>query len=657
MHSVRILPRLAWGSIRKNIPTYLPYIFATSFAVLVFFIFSAIAANPIMQTMPHAGYLSMLMQIGMVLLGIILVPFLFYTNSFLMKRRKNELGLYSILGLEKRHIGLIVAAETVFICVASLILGILMALAFSRLIFLLLLNITDLPVNITFTAPLSCYVGTAVFFGCVFLLNLIINLIQVYRSRPADLFQSARKGEKPPKRLWPTAVLGLAALGTGYYLAVGFRLNSAFLLIVFAAILLVVVGTYCLFSAGIIMLLRVLKGNRRFYYKKSNFVTVSGMLYRMRKNAASLSNICIFSTMVIITLICTVSLFKGLPSITSYRHPYDVDIRFISSKATDREATEQKLLSEAQAQNITLAAPIAFEYMTLNVDQKGSSFQEVAQGQTDYRSVYAMRVLTLEDYNRIHGSNESLEPDEALFFTNGADAGLREIQIAERFYRIKSELPTLIFESKEPRALSSDYYLIVPSREDQQYLYEAMNRTEDQWIYTVRFNLEGSQEGIEAFTQGLSQWIGDTPGFSVLNSRLNDERQDRALLGGLLFLGIFFGIIFMVCMIMIMYYKQLSEGYEDKNNFDVMQQVGMSQSEVKATIGRQILIVFFLPLVMALLHTAVALGAVETMLNTLNLYNHKLIVFSTIGVSLAFTGIYSVSYQLTAKAYYRLVRR
>lgn len=656
MDKIRFLPRLAINSIKKSAPAYLPYILATSFAVFVFFIFGAISSNPIMKTFPHAGYLLLLMEVGKVLLGIILVPFLFYTNSFLMKRRKKELGLYSILGLEKRHIGFIISAETFMVCIISLILGIVFALVFSRLIFVMLLNITGLPVEIAFTANLESYISTLKFFGSIFFLNLIINIFQVSKTKPSDLFQSARHGEKQPKHLWPSTVLGISSLGFGYYLAINFELDSNFIFVFFGAILLVIVGTYCLFTSGIITLLRFLKKNKNYYYKKGNFVTISGMLYRMRKNAASLSNICIFSTMVIITLVCTVSLFKGLDHIASYKYPYDVDIRFLKNEFNLKNELMEKIASHAENTNTTVEDFIEFEYFGIALEKDGSSFKWPDNPER-YPKTYSFRILSLDEYNAIEGTEETLSNEEALFFSTGKNQGFKEVQIGNTNYKIKKELESLKFESKEPLNLNEIYYLIVSDKDEQKGLYDKMNVPEDKYIYTVRFNIAGEKENKEKFISNMSLWAEDAPGYYIFDNRISGEKDDTAILGGLLFLGIFFGIIFLVCMVMIMYYKQLSEGYEDKNNYDVMQQVGMSESEVKHTISRQIITVFFLPLIMAFLHTSMALRPVEVMLRTLNLYSHKLIVLSTVGVSIAFAIVYVVSYYLTAKAYYKIVRR
>lgn len=656
MHKIRILPRLAITGIRKNIGAYLPYIFATAFAVAVFFVFSAIAANPIIQSMPHSSYLLLLMQIGKVLLGLILIPFLFYTNSFLMKRRKRELGLYSILGLEKKHIGFVITTETVAVYAASLILGVVGALVFSKLIFLLLLNITGLPVDVQFTAQLPSYLETAAFFGCVFLANLVLNLVSVSRANPSDLFRSAQKGEKQPKRLWPKTVLGLLFLGGGYYLAITFELSEIFPVIFFAAIVLVVLGTYCLFSAGIVTFLRMLKKNKRYYYSKKNFVVVSGMLYRMRKSAASLANICIFSTMIMVTLVCTVSLFGGMESIADYQYPYDFHLRFEDGKVTGREQMQQTITAKAQENGAQVPDYIAYEYMSIDLERNGNAFTERTTD-TPYENRYIVRVLRLEDYNRMEQADQTLAPGEVLLYNRQGAVGLKTFSIAGKTYRVKQEPDSMRIEPKETKAFDYSYYLVVSDRAEQQWLYDTLHRTEDQWIYSVRFNLNGEQENKAAFEQELGAWLEQQPGFSGVDSRLQHESESGSVYGGLLFLGIFFGIIFMVCMIMIMYYKQLSEGMEDQTNFIVMQQVGMSEPEVRAVIRRQILTVFLLPLAVAFLHMAMAAKPVEVMLSSMYLYNHRLIVLCTLAVSAVFALIYAGSYFFTAKAYYRIVRR
>jgi len=292
----------------------------------------------------------------------------------------------------------------------------------------------------------------------------------------------------------------------------------------------------------------------------------------------------------------------------------------------------------------------------MRLTNRGDAFVPVED--TDgYGHSYTVRVLRLSDYNRIENVQESLDDGELLFFSTGANSGYQELSLAGKTYKVKKELESLCFETKEPKAPMESYYLVVPDEKEQAYLYDTMNRTEDQWVYTVRFNLSGKQENQEQFLASISQGMAQMPGFSWFDSRIEGEQEDAAILGGLLFLGIFFGIIFMVCMIMIMYYKQLSEGFEDKTNFDVMQQVGMSQPEVKSAIRRQILTVFFLPLLMALLHTVIAIGPIETLLNTLNLFNRRLVIFSAVGVSAMFAAVYSLSYHMTAKAYYRIVHR
>ena len=656
MNRVRILPKLAWNGMKKGASTYLPYILATSFSVFIFFIFNAISRNEFMTRMPHAGYLSMLMMIGQVLLGIILVPFLFYTNNFLMKQRRRELGLYSILGLEKKHIGLVILTETATIFVLSMLLGMILAVVFSKLVFIILLNITKLSVETKFTADFRSLTTTLLFFGSVFVLNLFVNLFQVSKSNPAELFRSARQGEKQPKHLWFWAILGVLVLGTGYAIALSSKLDSNIFLNFFLAVALVIAGTSLLFSSGIIAFLRTLKRNKGYYYKKQNFVTVSGMLYRMRKSAASLSNICIFSTMVIITLLCTVSLYTGLDSITAYLYPYDANYRFVNESFTQRDEFQATIEQEAEANHVEIPRQISFEYVALRAFQEDSSASFHKEG-TGNDEMTNFRILTLEDYNRSENAQETLNADEVLLLNTGKDLNFENLSLADNTFTVKKELTALSFDVKEESAYSGICYLVVKDRTGLQSLYDTFQCEPDHWLYTVYFDLQGKEADVQAFLDHLESWSEYVPGKIFSENRLEGEKEDASVLGGLLFLGRTIGTTFREFMVMGMYYKQLSEGYEDKSNFAVMQQVGMSDSEVKSTIRRQILTVFFLPLAVAVIHTGVGLTIVKNLLGTLNLYNDTLIYLCTGGVALVFAVSYGISYHLTAKAYYKIVRR
>ena len=321
-----LMPKMAATNIRKNGSVYFPYIGVSIFAIFTYFVFDLILKNDIMYRLPKGMYTLMLIQIGFALLGLIMVPFLYYTNSFLIKRRKRELGLYSILGLEKKHIGIMMFWESAIMYLIVTAAAIVFGLLFSRLIFLLLLNLAKMPVNVEFTISPGAIRDTMIFYAFVMGLNLFVNLVQVGKANPVELMSDSRRGEKEPKRIGLWSLLGLAALGTGYWLALKARLESSVFTDFFLAVFLVILGTYFLFTSGSIAVLRLCRRKKKFYYRPENFITVSGMLYRMKKSAASLSNICVFSTMVIITVVCTVTVYLGMDAILTANFTREFEI-------------------------------------------------------------------------------------------------------------------------------------------------------------------------------------------------------------------------------------------------------------------------------------------------------------------------------------------
>ena len=312
-----LLPRMAANNIRKNGQVYFPYLGVSIFAMFTYFVFDLVKSNDIMDTLPRAVYVTMLVGIGFSLLGIIMIPFLYYTNSFLIKRRKKELGLYSILGLEKKHIGIMMLYESLIMYVIVVVSAIVLGLIFSKLIFLLLLNLAKMPVEVEFGISIGAITDTLGFYAFITGLNLLVNLIQVGKANPVELMSDSKRGEKEPKLIWLWSVIGVAALVLGYQMAVNAQLDSMIFTDFFLAVFLVIIGTYFLFTSGSIASLRFLKGRKKFYYRPENFITISGMLYRMKKSAASLSNICIFSTMVIITVVCTTAVYMGMDVIVA----------------------------------------------------------------------------------------------------------------------------------------------------------------------------------------------------------------------------------------------------------------------------------------------------------------------------------------------------
>ena len=658
MHKAKLIPKLTLEGIRKNGSSYLPYIFITAFSVFVFFIFNAIYDNPMMQNMPHAQYLLGLMFLGSILLGIILLPILVSTNQFLIKQRKNELGLYHILGLDQKYIGVMMFIETVILYVVTVTLGILMAQVFARLIFLILLNMAHLDVNCEFVTSKRSYLVTIIYFGVVFMVNFIGSLWQVGKAKPIELMKSSRKGEKQEKRLVFKGVMGVVILGIGYGIAFLYQIDSWIFSNFFFAVFAVTLGTRLLFRAGSILVLNKMKNTPKLYYKKHNFVTISGMLYRMKRNAQSLSNICIFSTMIMITLLCTVSLFMDEDNAIHFNYPMDVYYALDADTFTQKEAMDEKIDALAKQYEVEVKDKISFNMQMLAVLKEGNAFVENVDRNWFLDNSYRLNLLTIEDYNHLANTQISLNEDEVLIFSPTKDFSYQTVRLNQKEYKVKEELKSLCFENKQPLNItSSNYYMILSSQQQVDAWAEAMHATAPgNRIYNVDFNLEGPSNQQDAFIAALNKWVMQQEGGKVADYVGEWEKDTRSMYGGLLFIGIFFGAIFSVCLLLMMYYKQMTEGYEDQRNFKILKQVGMSDEEIRATIKKQIHMVFFLPLIGSIMHTFVALSMVNKLLVTIHVYNRVLTLACSIGVMIVFAVLYSVSYFFTSKSYYKIVK-
>lgn len=654
MNKLFLLPKLALTGIRKSGVIYLPYIFTTAFSIGIFFIFSCIIGNPILDNVPHAGYVVMLLAIGKGLLVFILILFLFYTNSFLIKQRKKELGLYTILGLEKKHVGLIVLFETLILYIVSIIIGIATACVFAKLIFLFMLRISGLPSDTGFVLTPVSFTSTITFFGAVSLINLITNLWQVTRVNPTELLQGSKKGEKEPKHLWIPTVFGLLTLAIGYGSAITSKLDSMIFVRFPVAVLFVIIGTYLLFTSGITALLKLLKKNKRFYYTKDNYVTISGMFYRMKKSVASLVNICIFSTMVIITLLCTVALTLGEKDAIRYSNPTDVSYSFPAvDEAIQTDFTESIATLSNQYQVTTEPLYIYTKKSTTLMPADDTHFVTDTTSGFQGKEIDII-LMTLDDYNQIMNQSETLNDGEALCFSTTEDYGHSTFSYFDTTFSIKKELSSLCIESKEPHGYSNRaYYLIV---KDMGVLNALPGSTPS---YSFAFNMTGEKENQQAFVNALEEKANSISHtydiyFSSRNI-LDYSAEMKSMNGGLLFIGVFFGLIFSISLILIMYYKQISEGLEDQNSFHIMKKVGMSEEDVKKTIQKQILLVFSIPLVVAIIHTFASINMTIQMLYALNLYNTSTILISAVIIIIAFTIFYGISYKITAKTYYRII--
>ncbi len=651
-----LMPKMAITNIRKNGSVYFPYIGVSIFAIFTYFVFDLILKNDIMYHLPKGMYTLILIEIGFVLLGLIMVPFLYYTNSFLIKRRKRELGLYSILGLEKKHIGIMMFWESAIMYLIVTAAAIAFGLLFSRLIFLLLLNLAKMPVNVEFTISPLAIRDTMIFYAFVMGLNLFVNLVQVGKANPVELMSDSRRGEKEPKRIGLWSLIGLAALGTGYWLALKARLESSVFTDFFLAVFLVILGTYYLFTSGSIAVLRLCRRKKKFYYRPENFITVSGMLYRMKKSAASLSNICVFSTMVIITVVCTVTVYLGMDAILTSNFTREFEIILCGQEKARGSEVKEETARLAAEYGVALEEELDYSCVEARVWQEGNAFvPEDAQGRN--YGWKRLKMMTLEEFNLLEGTEETLPPGEVLVYSVGIDFGYGSISFAGEEYSVKRELTKSRVEEKHSDDTFANVYLVVfADREELRraasgYGADAYGGT---WYYG--FQPEGEAEALDAFSGELGRYAASLSGFAGYEDHREQEKLDEGLYGGLLFVGIFFGSIFLICLLIIMYYKQITEGFEDQKNFEIMQKVGMGDEEIRRTIRKQISMVFGLPLAGAILHTAVGMRMVYMLLGSIGFFEKMLLIGCTGAGCLVFALVYGFSYRRSSMAYYRIVR-
>lgn len=666
MKKIKLLPSMALRGVVNNGNVYYPYLAAGIFSVFTYFVFASILQNDLMKTLPKSMYAWSLLMIGKGLLMVILLFFLIYANSFLVKRRQREFGLYNILGLEKKHIGSMLFFETVLIYAVVLTGGIILGLVLAKLLFLVLLRLCSLPVETEFVFEPGAFRETLLYFLVVYAINFFNNLWQMGKARPVELMSGSKKGEKEPRLLWIWALLGVVTLGGGYYCSITSQIDSSIFTDFFLAVFLVIIGTYLLFTSGSIAFLKLIKRQKGIYYRPKNFITISGMLYRMKKSAASLSNICIFSTMVIITLVCTASVYLGMDSIIHFTSPYDVTAEYRDNQVA-REDVMQEIGMLEESYGMKAQRADIYEKVNLSVRKDGNCFV-VPDNYFFAEDTYSFYVLTQEEYISIEGNDMTgLSENEALIYCSGQDFGYDTVDFFGKKFSVKAELADFFPEPKAYGNLFGAKYLLVV-RDEQ--VKEACVRTwcEENGVEDiegfvnsktqyVRIVLEGDDGEKAGFIRDFSTWSQGQPGFSNFTNGVENRSNSISMYGGLLFIGILFGLIFFMCLILIMYYKQITEGYEDRNSFGIMQKVGMSDKEIRGTVHRQILMVFGLPLAGALFHTMAGMFMVKGLMAAISLFDMELILRCTVSVMILFVAVYGISYLFTAKTYYKIVRQ
>lgn len=640
-------------NIRNNKNIYLPYLLAGSLIVMLFYSLRSVFS---MVTASSAGgreIMGAMLQLSSWICGILSLAILFYVNSFIMKRRKKEFGLYSILGMEKRHICLVMIWEVLFAGAASILCGILFGALSGQLLFLLLLKIVGLPAALQFQIPFGEVAATVVLFGIGFFLLLCYDVVSVCRTDPIALLRSEKEGEREPKTKWAVALLGFLTLGGGYLLALTVQSPSDAVSFFFPAVFLVILGTYCLFVAGSILFLKLLRKNKGFYYQPKNFISISGMLYRMKQNAVGLANICILSTCVLVTLSSTVSLFLGEEDILRVQYPRQM----MTSCLIETEKSGPELVEacrrHAQGYGISLQNEVGYASLNYPAGYHDGSFlaSSVYSG-----SVYEVNVIPLDDYNRMMGTQLELSQDETLLAVSQMQVDTDRIWLEGTAYKIRErvEMPSCLGRlSSYPGALA-----VLPDLSHLERLVQQMEGMDGgryNLLYYYYYDLSGEAPA-EYYATLREDLLGSVPRLLRTETAQTARENFYQIYGSLLFVGIFFICLFMIATVLIIYYKQITEGFDDHGRFRIMRNVGLSDREIRSTINKQVLLVFFLPLGMAVVHIAVAFPVLCKLLLAFNMANQPLFLGCTAGAVLLFGMVYYAVYHKTSKTYYRIVQ-
>lgn len=669
-----IYPKMALSNIKKNGKLYIPYIITSVLTVMMFFIVNSLVNSDSVAKMEDGENIISLLNIALAVSYIFSAIFLFYTNSFLMKRRKKEIGLYNILGMEKRHISIVMFCENVFVAIISLATGIILGIVFGKLMFLVLMKLIKSDSIPAFAVPINSIIQTVLFFLGVFIATFLYNIIKVYRTKTIELLHGGEIGEKEPKTKLIMAILGLALVGGGYYFALTIESVMKAINFFFVAVLFVVIGTYLLFTAGSIAFIKLLKKNKKFYYKTGHFTSVSGMLYRMKQNAVGLANICVLSTVVLIAVATTVSLYAGMQDSLDSSYPKEQNILASFNDDSAVNVIEERI--DQYVKNHNANVKNKFSYMDIffngSLNENNEFLTNGGKGilSSNSENEQVCNLMTVSDFNSITGSNYSIENSDSIIFAtneNINDDGTFSIKTDEGklTYKIDKKIPADGVIQDGLSGVIKCYVVIVKDMNEVNNIRKFVYNTEEdkyynKLTYNIYFDTDLSEEDSKALSNDITKddgmYNGETLYYISCNNRYDMASALSQMYGGLLFLGCFVGILFLMATVLIIYYKQISEGYEDRSRFEIMMKVGMSHEEVKKTIKSQILMVFFIPILVAIIHVAVSFRIVKMLMSVLSLGNNStLFIMSTVVTVVVFFVIYAIVYAITARAYYNIV--
>lgn len=661
--------RLALTNIKKHARSYVPYIITCVITIAMFYIIKSLAFNLDKNLSSISAATSM--SLGSIVVAIFAIIFLFYTNSFLLKKRKKEFGLYNILGMEKKHMSALIATESLIVSVISLVLGLIIGIALDKLIFMIVIKLLDGQSPLGFTIIPEAILHTVVLFCIIFAAILLNSVRIVYTTKTIDLLQGSNTGEKEPKTKWLLAILGVLCLGGGYTISIISKNPVSAIGLLFIAIVLVVIGTYFIFVAGIIALLKLLRKNKGFYYKTSHFISVSGMIYRMKQNAVGLANICVLSTMVLVMVSTTSSLVIGMQDTINTISPYDYSISVADGKTNQQIKDDIK--NTAADNNLKITKFVDYQYLEFNADLK-YNYITASDYSAESENLVGLIIVNQQDYNMLTNSNVELSDDQVMMFYPNSFP-YSDLTIFDQRYKVKESRKTGDFipgKNLIGYSIYDSYGIVVKDNSQLQQISKYYNsfygnsetneyNEHNCYFYECNFNVDADLKKQLEFNEIIrnSELYQGSYYHGSISSTFKSEALQafRDTYSSMFFLGIFLSILFIMATILIIYYKQISESYDDKERYEIMQNVGMSHTEVKRTIRSQVLTVFFLPLIVAGVHVAFAFPIMSRVLSLLGLINVTLYITCTIICFLVFALMYGIIFAITSRLYYKTVNK
>ena len=660
----RLTNKLAISNLIKNRKLYYPFALSVILAVTISYLFYSLAFNPKIGDLRGASAIQFTLQLGLVVVTLASAIIVLYANSFVMKNRSKELGLYGMLGLEKRHLIGMTFKELLIFGLVTVTAGIGIGALFDNLIFALLLKLAKMKVELVATFQWSVVFSILLVFGLVFLLIVFLNAIRIIRMDALQLSREKAKGEKKGRFLVLQTLVGLIALGSGYYLAQSVKDPISATLTFFIAVMLVIVATYLLFNAGITVFLQLLKKNKRYYYKPNNLISVSNLIFRMKKNAVGLATIAILSTMVLVTMSAATSIYNGSENIKNIMYPHDFDVKGNNIEVEDLD----KLLTQyASEKNLTISNKDVLRYASFGLSsQDGTKLTIFEKGENSVMPKTVFLVFDQKDYEKMTGQKLNLTGNEVgLWAKNNQLKGQKSFSLNGQEYSIKQEIQQDFLANHVSNLyilLVSDFnYLVVPD------LQSFLEQYQDSAVYPQFYggmDVTASQEeqlkladDFDEYVNNFSHNLKSEDAMVYGGNGSSDAiAQMNALYGGVLFIGIFLSIIFMIGTVLVIYYKQISEGYEDRERFVILQKVGLDQKQIKQTINKQVLTVFFLPVIFAFLHLAFAYHMLSLILKVIGVVDTAMMLSVTLSICGIFALIYVLIFMITSRSYRKIIQ-